>query len=327
MQRLLFVILAAWALAAVVLTITYANAFAAPFALGAFTPDALLAASKSRTLLSALLAMALASPVVLIGTLLVAFRDPRNKPVLLTLIGVLAATPFMALVAARFLTEPSRQHAFAAVEENARPLVQALVRYIEKNGAAPATLDQFVPVELAALPSPGLAGYDAFAYQAFAGSSRSRTLVWYDLGPRKGRSDQRLWIYPDGNADHALLACELDGGNKVDKCFADRMPTERRDEPWSPEAWEQRRAFRWLLVPSLAREGGLVGATREALVAKLGPPDGERALIDTPWELSVVFSRSDDGDERLFYWPTGHYPTVLDRAIVSRVGTWAYARP
>lgn len=327
MQRLLFAILAAWALAAVALTITYAEAFAAPFAVGSFTPEALAAAGKSRALLSALLAMALASPVVLIGTLLVAFRDPRNKPALLTLIGVLAATPFMALVAARLLTEPARERAFAAIEERARPVVQALATYIEKNGAAPATLAELVPSELAALPSPGLAGYDAFAYHAFTGSSRRRTLVWYDLGPRKGRSDHRLWVYPDGNADHALLACELDGANVVDKCLADRMPTERRDEPWSPEAWEQRRAFRWLLVPSLAREGGLVGSTRDGLVAKLGPPDGERALVDTPWELSVVFSRSDDGDERLFYWPTQSYPTVLDRAIVTPVGTWAYARP
>ncbi|HSI05728.1 MAG TPA: hypothetical protein VLC93_14680 [Myxococcota bacterium] len=58
--------------------------------------------------------------------------------------------------------------------------------------------------------------------------------------------------------------------------------------------------------------------------ALLGPPDGQRLLVDTPWELWVRTWPKDI--DLFFYWPTKHYPPALDNRSVIAVGEWAYAR-
>ena len=209
----------------------------------------------------------------------------------------------------------------ARATHRAERLVAAIKAYERDRGVAPDSLRALVPHYLAKVPGTGLAGYPKFEYMRFTNSHYS--LMWYDLGSRHGQPKAGLWLYPDGDPGHAILALAVDQMGRVVEARADRLPKNHQTNAFDAQHWRSK-DHRIEMVRSLPTVLQIPGADTNAVVALLGPADGFRTLRDSPWELRIDCSRGMINWDVFFYWPTQRYPNHIYGGVVERIADWAY---
>lgn len=132
-----------------------------------------------------------------------------------------------------------------------------------------------------------------------------------------------LWVYIEGEPDHAILALTLDQDNRVVDARADRMPVEHQQTDFDPEKWK-RNESRIEMVRSLPRHVSLEHTPFAALKEFLGEPTGMRTLRNSPWELRIECSKGVLNWDVFFYWPTKDYPQNIYGGTTEQIGEWAY---
>lgn len=214
-----------------------------------------------------------------------------------------------------------RKLRFTIATHQAERLIAAIKAYERDRGAAPDSLAALVPRYVAWVPRTGLPDYPRFEYQRFTNSQYS--LMWYDLGSRKGHPMAGLWCYPEGDAEHAILALTVDQTGRLVQAYADRMPKAHETNAFDGERWRSN-VDRIEMVRSLPTALKFPGTDTNAVVTLLGLPNGVRTLRDSPWELRIDCSRGMLNWDVFFYWPTQRYPDNIYGGIVERIGDWAY---
>lgn len=205
------------------------------------------------------------------------------------------------------------------ISGNGVPLISAIKKYEEDKGTPPDSLDKLVPDYIREIP---LTGYhsdygvgDKFAYKVFPDQFRKITRIWYDLGSRGHSRMEGLWVYREGNPDHAILVFTLDKYNRVIEARVDRMPKEYQPAEFNIDKWKTRES-RIEMVRSLPKYIAVDNMTSEELIGRLGSPDGTVAIRDASWELRVNTRLFDE----FIYWPSMNYPQDSRKYI--RVGDW-----
>lgn len=314
-----FGLLLNWAFAAVLLVAAYFVCYRIPLSGMAADPSLMRLHVIARTIGIFLLVLSGLSAVLLVSVSIASLRHPDVPGSYLVWIAFLSASPFIGYVVVALLTWPMHRHALDDLAQRGAGLAAAIDAYTHDHGEAPSSLDA-VHVS----PATGLAAYPEFAYRRFSTADSRRTLYWYDLGRRHGRSVTSDWLYPDGDTARALLAVEVDGEGNVASVKADRMAVDPKPASFSRDAWDATPIERQGMVADLLRAHPFVGASFAAMQETIGPPSGERVLVDTPWELWTHTWPSER--ERFFYWPTHAYPTVMDGQSVLAVSGWGYVR-
>jgi hypothetical protein len=147
-------------------------------------------------------------------------------------------------------------------------------------------------------------------------------LVWYDLGPRKGPPARALWIYDEGEIDHAILALTVDQNDLITNLRVDRMPAQHEQMEFDVEKWK-RHESRIKMVRSIPKHLGKIEYRPLTEIKKvLSEPSGRTVLRNSPWEL-VIPQKALNWDV-FFYWPTEDYPPRAYGGRVERIGRWAY---
>jgi hypothetical protein len=294
-----------WCAAAVLLAAAYVVCYSIP--LSDLAPDPTLAHLHvvARSIAMLLLTLSALSAVLLVVAVIACLRDPEVSGRYIAWVGFACATPFLSYVVVSLMTWPMHRH--------------ALERAAKRGAAVIDTVECDAPPDAA---STSLAAYPTFTFTRFAAKDAKRTLWWYDLGGRHGRSVTATWAYPDGEVGHAILAVEIDGEDNVALTRGDRLSLDVRPAQFDTATWNAKTQSRQAMVHDIIKH--TEHASRADVQALLGPPDGTRTLVDTPWQLAVRTLPNDI--DLFFYWPTHAYPTVLDGRGVTRVGDWAYAR-
>ena len=311
--RPFFALTVNWCIAAMLMTAAYVVCYSVP--LSQMAPDPRLSQLHLIALTIAMLLLTLSalSAVLLVVGVLACLRNPEVRGRYVVWVGFACITPFIAYVTVSQITWPMHRRSLERAAANANAVVKSIEAYRAEHGAPPERID---------LPATSLAAYPAFSYTAFPRKDAKRTLWWYDLGARHGRTITSTWTYPDGEPGHAILGFEIDGDGGIARVQPDRMTIESGAELFTREAWARTPRDRQPMVANI--EKLLDQKTGYAVLALLGEPDGERLLVDAPWEISVHTWPNDK--DRFFYWPSGAYPTILDGRAITRVGDWAYAR-
>ncbi len=248
------------------------------------------------------------------------FGSARRAPLLG--LSLLVTATVIAFASMMYLSWPLRRFAFDRAAERAGPLVAAIKAFERVEGRPPQSLTELVPAHLAAVPGTGLVEYPVFEYQRFADSGGS--LLWWNMGSRHGAPMTGLWVYPDGDPDHAILALELNGRDVVVEARMDRMPPSTQERTFSSVTWRTEAQQRLHMVHDLAKKHDVRGKDRLAIEGLLGPPSGRRVLRDAPWELRIPCSSGPLNRDVFFYWPTERYPEQLYGGRAERIGRWAY---
>ena len=222
-----------------------------------------------------------------------------------------------------FCLEPwtIRKARFNRAAKQAAPLLAAINQYASDKGRPPLSLSDLVPHYVRKIPSTGLREYPQFQYYFFTNSQAS--IIWYDLGSRHHKPATGLWVYPDGDPDHAILAFILDKSNRVVDARVDRMPEVTNRTNFDAEFWRAN-TNRLEMVRALPERHETKGASLAELTKLLGPPDGKRMLRDSPWELRIECSWGMLNWDVFFYWPTTNYPNYIYGGDTERIGDWAY---
>ncbi len=209
-------------------------------------------------------------------------------------------------------------------EEAARTgmvVIEAIERFQADHGQPPGSLDELVPDYLPEKPHTGMRDYPEYTYTVFDDSEQS--LVWHDLGSRQGKPMSGLWVYPDGDREHAILVFELNQDNCVIGARVDRMPEESEAIAFDREKWTSRES-RIEMARDIPQQLSLEHATLERVREVLGQPDGSRVLRNTPWELGIDCPNGMLNWDVFFYWPTQDYPQRIYGGTVERIGAWCY---
>ncbi len=302
-----------WVIVAVLCAAAYFVFYSVP--LSSLAPDPSLARwhTVARSIAMLLLTLSTVSAVLIVVAIIACLRDPEVPGPYIVWVGFACMAPFFAYVGVNLSTWPMHRRALERAAAQGAEVITAIERYSAEHGEPPESISN-APTSLAAYP--------AFSYTRFTPKDARRTLWWYDLGVRHGRTVVADWSYPDGQLSHAILAVELDGEDTVTRIVADRASLDMKPMLFDEATWQARTAARQAMVADIVKR--FEHASKAALSAALGQPDGERLLVDTPWELWVRTFPSDV--DRFFYWPTKHYPPVLGNRSVMAVGDWAYAR-
>jgi hypothetical protein len=311
--RPFFALTVNWCIAALLCGATYLVCYSVPLADLAADPSLARFHTIARSLAMLLLTLSTVSAALAVMGIIACLRDPAVPGPYVAWVGFACAMPFLVYVAINLMTWPMHRHALERTAQRGAAVVALIERYTAEHGAPPERIPD----------SPtSLAGYPTFSYTRFSPKDARRTLWWYDLGPRQGRTGTATWSYPDGDIGHAILAVELDGEERVASAEGDRTSLDIHASPFDPARWREKTPARQAMVAAISRS--IEHRSAAEVRALLGPPDGERVLVDTPWELWVRTWPSDL--DRFFYWPTRRYPVALGKCSVTAVGDWAYAR-
>jgi hypothetical protein len=214
-----------------------------------------------------------------------------------------------------------RKVRFGLAAKRAEPLLAAIRKYESEHGHPPESVSELLPKYVQRVPGTGLPDYPKFEYYSFTNSRAS--LVWYDLGSRHGKPATGLWVYPDGDSDHAIVAFTLDRSNRVVDARVDRMPGNYDPIEFDRDMWLAR-SNRIEMIRTLPGHHNTEGISRSELQSVLGTPDGDRILLDSPWEVRINCSRGMMNWDVFFYWPTTNYPKHIYGGEAERIGDWAY---
>ena len=131
-----------------------------------------------------------------------------------------------------------RKLRFALAAHRGEVLIAAIKAYERDRGAAPDSLAALVPHYVAKIPGTGLADYPDFKYERFTDSYYF--LMWYDLGSRNGQPMAGLWCYPEGDAEHAILALTINQTGRVVEARVDRMPKAHQTNAFDAQKWRSK---------------------------------------------------------------------------------------
>lgn len=301
-----------WTIVAVLCAAAYVVLYNVPFAELAPDPSLMRWHTMARSIAMLLLTLSTVSAVLIVVAIIACLKDPTVPGPYIVWVGFASMAPFIAYVGVNFSTWPMHRRALERAAAHGAAVVSAIERYTAEHGEPPESISN---------APTSLAGYPTFSYTRLAPKDARRTLQWYDMGARQGRTVVADWRYPDGQLSHAILAVELDGEDNVTRVVADRASLDMKPMLFEDSIWQAKTATRQAMVADIVKR--FEHASKAQVVAALGKPDGERMLVDTPWELWVHTFPNDI--DRFFYWPTKHYPPVLGDQSVMAVGDWAYA--
>jgi hypothetical protein len=216
-----------------------------------------------------------------------------------------------------------RRYLFQEAATRAEPLIAAIEAYTTSVGNPPDSLDEIVPQFLTRIPATGLRKCDRFEYRSL--TQKSASIVWYDLGSRRGQSYTGQSRFDAGDPEHAILVFTLDTNEKITGALIDRLPKGRDPEDFDTKRWKSGEN-RIEMALSLSDTYRLHGMPRDVLVSLLGPPDGSRTIHGAPWELRINCPTGLLNHDTLVYWPTEKYPEHLYGGNTEAVGRWVYVR-
>lgn len=249
---------------------------------------------------------------------------PWIKATLTVVIGFLAVLSLATFTLWRSFAPESwgqRKARFEKAGNAGMKIVAAINKYITEHGSPPSSLQALVPKYLMEIPSTGLRDYPAFNYRTF--SDPKLSLAWYDLGSRNGKPVAGLWVYVQGNPEHAIMAFTLDQNESVVDARVDRMPTEYEPVEFDRDKWLQRE-FRIEMARSVSNHVALKGALFADVKQTLGEPDETTVLRDSSWELRIECSWGMVNWDTFFYWPSERYPSNIYGGSTELIGKWAY---
>jgi hypothetical protein len=215
----------------------------------------------------------------------------------------------------------NRKPRFEKAARQGMVVVEAIERFHSDNDRPPSSLADLVPNYLPSMPSTGLSEYPDYEYYFFTNSQSS--LVWYDLGTRNGKPMSGLWVYIDGEPEHAILALTLDQSNRVTNARVDRMPEEHAQIEFDRARWADGTS-RIEMARSIPHHLQLQGSTLNEVREVLGEPSGSRVLRNSPWELRIECPNGLLNWDVFFYWPTQDYPKYIYGGGTERIGQWCY---
>lgn len=216
-----------------------------------------------------------------------------------------------------------RKIAFERLAERSGKVISAIKKYESDNGMPPETLHSLIPKYLEKYPKTGMPAYSEYKYRAFKPAEVETTLYWYDLGNRNGKPISGLWKYIDGNPTHAILALTVNKSGEIINIAPDRLPENIANEKFDAEKWNIN-TNRIGMVNSLVAEPSLKNKNFQSVKSILGEPNGNRMLIETPWELLVECSSGIMNWDVFFYWPTEKYPEHAYGGSIQKISNWAY---
>jgi len=251
-------------------------------------------------------------------------RKPPSLPVILALAVAACGSVYLLLMAGKPAQnlEQRRIH-FQEAVSRAEPLISAIEQYTATAGNPPDSLEEIVPEFLTRIPATGMQKCDRFEYRSL--SNKAVSMVWYDLGSRRGQPYTGQSRSDAGDPEHAILVFTLDANEKITGALIDRLPKGREAEDFDPERWKSggNRIEMALSLPDTYR---LHGMPRDVFESLLGPPDGGRTLHGPPWELRINCPTGLLNHDTLVYWPTEEYPQHLYGGNTEPVGRWVYVR-
>ncbi|MFQ5643041.1 MAG: hypothetical protein ACE5FQ_05000 [Thiogranum sp.] len=209
------------------------------------------------------------------------------------------------------------QEAAARVE----PLIRAINAYTTAVGHSPAAFDDIVPRYLEELPATGLQECNDLEYRSL--THKHGSIVWYDLGPVRGRPLAGKSRYSDGDPGHAILVFNLDARGNITSALIDRMPKDSEPEEFESTRWKEARQ-RIGMALALSETYRLHGMPREVFEPLLGPPDGTRVVRGAAWELRIDCPTGLLNHDTFVYWPTQTYPQRLYGGHTELIDGWAY---
>jgi len=214
-----------------------------------------------------------------------------------------------------------RKIRFQEAAVRAEPLILAITAYTSAAGHPPQALGDILPEYLENLPATGLQECNSFEYRSL--THKQGSILWYDLGSRQGQPYTGQSRYGDGDPDHAILVFTLDATQKVTSALIDRMPKGRESEDFEPERWRAG-GNRIEMALGLSETYRLHGMPRDVFEPLLGPPDGNRVVQGTAWELRINCPTGLLNHDTFVYWPTEKYPRRLYGGNTESVGRWVY---
>lgn len=266
--------------------------------------------------------LAVAALVALIGgaaLLAMPLKQLRQRAVRVASFSALFVLSSLAFLRA---SGEARDLAFLWLAERSSPIIAAIKQYEANHGRPPEALADLVPEHLPEAPSTNMRAYSSYEYEVFP-PEQPRKLYWYDLGSRDGHEMAGLWVYIDGEPDHAILVVSVNQQGTVVGLEADRLPEVFEETKFERERWKDR-SGRMTMVRGLVPTLDPIGKPFTEVAAALGPPDGERELLNSNWELRVPCSLGLLNWDVFFYWPSEKYPDYVYGGGVERIGRWAY---
>lgn len=249
-------------------------------------------------------------------------KTPPSRIVMLTLTVAACGFVYLLYIAGNPGEDPQqRRTLFQAAATRAEPLLAAIQAYTATVGNPPNTLGEIVPEFLADIPATGMRKCDRFEYRPL--KHKAVSIVWYDLGSRRGQPYSGQSRFDAGNPGNAILVFTLDSDEYISGALIDRLPKGREPENFDPQRWKSGEN-RIEMALSLSDTYRLHGMPRDVLESLLGAPDGSRALHGPPWELRINCPTGLLNHDALVYWPTETYPAHLYGGRAEPVGKWVY---
>lgn len=139
------------------------------------------------------LAIVLAVPVSLV---LLPFRETRPYAV-----SILACGPVYVLIGVALIHVAAsvRMNAFHRLADRSEPVVNAIHRFVEKEGRPPADLEELVPDFLPQIPQTGMPAYPTYWYSTESNQWDGNPWVLYVICPSSGNNFDRFMYFPKQN--------------------------------------------------------------------------------------------------------------------------------
>ena len=218
--RPFFALTVNWCVVALFCVVAYMVCYSVPLSGLAADPDLARFHNIARSIAMLLLTLSTLSAVLAVIGVIACLRDPTVPGAYVVWVGFASIMPFLAYVAVNLMTWPMHRHALERAALRGAEVIATIERHVAEHGEPPEKIPE----------SPtSLAAYPMFSYTRFSAKDARRTLWWYDLGPRYGRTGTANWVYPDGNIAHAILAIELDGEDHVARARGDRTSLDIHD--------------------------------------------------------------------------------------------------
>jgi len=249
-------------------------------------------------------------------------KKPPSLLVMLTLAVAACGTVYLLFTAGNAAQDrEQRRNLFQEAANRAEPLIAAVDAYTATAGNPPDSLEEIVPQFLTGIPATGMQKCDRFEYRSL--THKAVSIVWYDLGSRRGQPYSGQSRFDAGDPEHAILVFTLDSNEKITGALLDRLPKGREPEDFDRERWKSG-GNRIEMALSLSDTYRLHGMPRDVFERLLGPPDGSRVLHGTPWELRINCPTGLLNHDTFVYWPTEKYPEHLYGGNTEPVGRWVY---
>ena len=231
-----------------------------------------------------------------------------------------------------FLTWPSA-HAAGVVRATERvatasaELVAAIEAFESEHGLPPGRLIHLLPDYLEVLPSTGLGIGALHTYERCDTVASSGVRMWWDVGAAGPSARDGVLDPTTGPEDRATFTALVGSAGRVESTRTYRIGRMTDPAPFDRQQWDQAGEHRRGQALALTDGHPWRGATREAMVQHLGPPDGEAPAPETTFALRAGMDLGTESPGQHVYLDAACEPTWQRWAGTPPLRTWFYLAP